>query len=371
MKKHEATLFLAGDVMIGRGIDQALPYPIVDDSATPTSHAGAFSSIWGDALDELTRRNPDVRIANLETSITTSDDCWPNKRFRFRMHPANTPCLTEAGFDCCVLANNHVMDFGYKGLLETMESLRQHGLRFTGAGADLNAASAPTYLDLGGRGRVLVFALAHPSSYTPRKWAAGSGAEHPGVNLLGDYTPEHLHRIKAQIEQTRRPDDIVVLSIHWGVNWGYEIGFRQRYFAHKLIDTAGVDVVHGHSSHHPMSVEIYRGRPILYGCGDLINDYQHTGENAPYRPDLAPMYFLRVDISTGRLNGITLVPMQIHALSLRHASRTDAQWLKDTLNRGGFTVSLASKIARSRRLKRTRFRHRWQLAADDTLTISL
>jgi poly-gamma-glutamate synthesis protein (capsule biosynthesis protein) len=144
------TLFLAGDVMTGRGIDQALPHP-----SQPRIHEGfmtsalgylelaerasgriprpvGFSYVWGDALDELARRSPDLRIVNLETSITTSDEPWP-KGINYRMHPSNAPCLRAAGLDLCVLANNHVLDWGVAGLLETLETLKGAGIACAGA----------------------------------------------------------------------------------------------------------------------------------------------------------------------------------------------------------------------------------------------
>jgi len=76
----------------------------------------------------------------------------------------------------------------------------------------------------------------------------------------------------------------VVASIHWGDNWGYEI-------AHNLIDHAGVDIIHGHSSHHAKGIEVWHGKPVIYGCGDFINDYEGIGGNEKYRSDLSLMYF--------------------------------------------------------------------------------
>ena len=72
----------------------------------------------------------------------------------------------------------------------------------------------------------------------------------------------------------QRPDDLIIVSVHWGSNWGYDVPEEQRRFAHALIDKAGVSVVHGHSSHHPKAIEVYRDRLILYGCGDFLNDYE-------------------------------------------------------------------------------------------------
>ena len=75
-------------------------------------------------------------------------------------------------------------------------------------------------------------------------------------------------------------------SIHWGDNWGYDIPREQTTFAHKLIDEAGVDVIHGHSSHHPKGIEVYKDKPIIYGCGDFIDDYEGISGYENFRDDL-------------------------------------------------------------------------------------
>jgi len=86
-----------------------------------------FSYLWGDAAQELERLAPVARIVNLETSITTSQDYDPKGR-NYRMHPANTPCLTAFKIDCCELANNHVLDWGPAGLTETRAVLHSAGM---------------------------------------------------------------------------------------------------------------------------------------------------------------------------------------------------------------------------------------------------
>jgi poly-gamma-glutamate synthesis protein (capsule biosynthesis protein) len=386
MNMLETTLFLAGDVMTGRGIDQVLPRPgdpalhqynrlnaldyvrRAEAASGPVRAPIDYAEIWGDALPEWEKRDPDVRIVNLETAVTASDDYWPQKPIHYRMSPGNVPCLTAAGFDCCVLANNHVLDWGTAGLAETLQTLRQAGLRTAGAGPDKRAAAEPAVLDLKGKGRVLVFAWAHPSSFTPLSWAAG--AARPGVNLLDGYTARAIAGIKEQVAAVRREGDIVVASIHWGRNWGHGVEFRRRWFAHRLIDTAGIHVVHGHSSHHPIAVEVYRNQPILYGCGDLMNDYEGSIDYAKCRPDLANMYFVRLQIPSGRLLDMTVVPMQIRRFRLQRAGRADARWLCDTLNRGGIPASAAAKLKRWARLRRTRFNCRWELEEDGAIRVA-
>ena len=247
------------------------------------------------------------------------------------MHPDNIPCLTAGSVDCCVLANNHVLDWGYQGLAETLASLSGAGLAIAGAGTDIEAARTPAALPLPGNGRVLVLACGLQSSGIPAAWAA-TGTR-PGVYLLPDLTHATVNDIASIIATRRRPGDRVVVSLHWGGNWGYEIPPEHRQFAHALIDEAAVDVVHGHSSHHPVGIEVYRGKPVVYGCGDLIDDYEGISGHARYRHDLALLYLLTLHRETGELRQLEMVPMQRSRFRLVHASHDDRAWLQQVLDR--------------------------------------
>ena len=348
-KPDSVTLFVAGDVMTGRGIDQVLPHPsnphivesfsrsaldyvdLAEQANGPIPWPVDFAYIWGDALAALDAAATDVRIINLETAITRTGKPWPHKGIQYRMHPDNIPCLTAAGIDCCVLANNHVMDWGYAGLEETLTSLAQAGLTTAGAGADQAASRAPATLELPGRGRVLVYACGLESSGIPGAWAATAAM--PGVNLLPDFSNHTVNEITKAVTSLRQPGDVVVASLHWGENWGYPIPKAHRRFAHALIDTAGVDLVHGHSSHHPLGIEVYQGRPILYGCGDLINDYEGISGHAEYRTELSLLYLVTLDLKRGELLRLEMIPMRRQYFRLNHASRKESDWLQATLDR--------------------------------------
>jgi poly-gamma-glutamate synthesis protein (capsule biosynthesis protein) len=291
-----------------------------------------FSYVWGDALGELVHRRPDARIINLETAVTRSAAYLP-KGINYRMSPANIPCITAAGVDCCVLANNHVLDWGAEGLVETLDTLSAAGIATAGAGCEAGAAAAPAILPLAGGQRIVVFAFGAETSGIPRGWAAT--ADTPGVNLLADVSTRSARRIAAGVAAVKRAGDIVVVSIHWGGNWGYGISRRERAFAHTLIDEGGVDIVHGHSSHHPKAIEVYRDRPILYGCGDFLDDYEGIPGYEAFRDDLVLMYLPALRAPEGTLARFTMVPFQIRNFRLNRASRADATWLCDVLNREG------------------------------------
>jgi poly-gamma-glutamate capsule biosynthesis protein CapA/YwtB (metallophosphatase superfamily) len=338
-------LFLCGDVMTGRGIDQLLPKPsrphlyegyvtdardyvrLAERVSGPIARPVSPADIWGEALAEIDRFDPRLRIVNLETAVTTCEDAWPGKGINYRMHPANVGCLTAAGVDGCVLANNHVLDWGRDGLAETLHVLQAAGLATAGAGADEAQAGAPAIFEVPG-GRVLLFAAATASSGVPRDWRAGTGCS--GVCLLDDLDLRSAARLAARIDAVRCPGDTVLVSLHWGGNWGYPIGRDERAFAHALVD-AGVDLVHGHSSHHARAFEIHRDRLILYGCGDFINDYEGIGGHDAYRGDIAVAYL--VTLVDGRLAELALTPFRSRRLSLQRAAAPDARWLLETLNR--------------------------------------
>ncbi len=363
------TLFLAGDVMTGRGIDQILPHPndpriyedylksardyvaLSEQRFGPLSLPVDYAYPWGDALAELDRQAPDFRIVNLETAVTARGEPWPGKGIHYRMHPANLPCLAAAKLDCCVLANNHVLDWGQEGFADTLGALGKAGLKTAGAGKDAAAASRPALLERNGR-RVLVFAWGMDSSGVPQAWAAG--ANRAGVNFLEDLSAASVEKVAESVRAAKRPGDLVVASLHWGGNWGYAVSKEQRSFARALVDEAGIDVLHGHSSHHPRPIEVYRGRLILYGCGDLINDYEGISGYEMYRGELGLLYFATLD-RTGRLLKLAMRPVTRRRMRLNLSSAEDAAWLAKKMDeecsRFGSRVGLAPDLT---------FRLRWQ-----------
>jgi poly-gamma-glutamate capsule biosynthesis protein CapA/YwtB (metallophosphatase superfamily) len=339
-------LFLCGDVMVGRGIDQILPHPsdprlhepvvrsaieyvrLAEAASGPIPRAVPPDYVWGEALRELARVRPAVRIINLETSVTKSAAYLP-KGINYRMHPANVGVLRAAEIDCCVLANNHMLDFGRDGLIETLDTLHGAGVKTAGAGRKLAEAQAPAIVELEGGGRVLVFAFGHASSGIPRGWSAT--AERPGIAFLSDFSERTLAQLAQRVEGHRRPGDLLIASVHWGGNWGYDIGDAERGFAHRLIEI-GFDIIHGHSSHHPKAIEIYRDRLILYGCGDFLNDYEGISGYEEFRGDLSLMYLPRLSAARGKLIELRLLPFRIARYRLQHASAADAAWLQQRLD---------------------------------------
>lgn len=346
--------------MTGRGIDQALPFSVepvlyeryVKDARryvelAERAHGNipepmSYEYIWGDAAGIWKQLQPAWRLINLETSITTHGEPWPGKGINYRMHPGNVQLLKAAGIDYCALANNHVMDWEYPGLRETIQTLEAAGIAHSGAGRNLAKAARPAILEKPGQPRLLVFSCGMPSSGVPAAWEAG--AEERGVFRIPGTDSKPLEQLKSTIDQYQQPGDRVVVSIHWGSNWGYEIPASRRSFAHRLIDEAGVDLIYGHSSHHPIGMEVYQERLILYGCGDFINDYEGIEGHEFFRPELSLMYFPVLDPETGRLQSLTMVPMEIRRFQLHRATEEQSRWLADRLT--DKSASLGTSVVR-------------------------
>ena len=339
-------MFLCGDVMVGRGVDQILMCPsapelhesyvqdardyvtLAEQASGPIPRAVDPAYVWGDALDELEAVAPDARIVNLEVSVTRSAEPWPDKGIHYRMHPGNVACLTAARLDVCALANNHVLDYGYPGLEDTLATLTAAGLKTAGAGRNLTDTQCPAIIEDPGGQRLIVFSFGTATSGIPPAWSASE--ERPGVDRLEDLSNATAGAVVERVHRVKRLGDTVIASIHWGGNWGYEVPRAHVRFAHRLID-GGVDVVHGHSSHHPRPIEVYRGKLVLYGCGDFIDDYEGIPGHEDFRDDLVLMYFPVVDSPAGHLIQLRMVPMRIRKMRLSRASAAETEWLRDRL----------------------------------------
>lgn len=340
------TLLLCGDVMLGRGVDQVLAHPgdptlredfihdarqyveLAEQTSGPIPRPVADDWPWGEALEEITRSRPAVLVVNLETAVTRGADFAVGKAIHYRMTPENLSCLQAVEPDVVVLANNHVLDFGRSGLVDSLHALSEAGLTTAGAGCDLDSATAPALVTGAGHRPVAVLGYGDPSSGIRVHWAARD--DRPGVALLPDLSDRTAATVAARVEAVKEAGWIVVVSVHWGSNWGYGVPADQVRFAHRVVE-AGADVVHGHSSHHPRPVEVYAGRAILYGCGDFIDDYEGIRGHEEYRNDLRLLYRLTLDRS-GALLAAELVPFRSRRLRLERPPADDVRWLSALLD---------------------------------------
>lgn len=352
------TLFVCGDVMLARGIDQILSRPcdprlyepamddardyitIAEEASGPIPREVPPAYPWGEVLDVLDAARADLRLINLETAITRRGEHDPEKQIHYRVSPENAACLAAARVDVCTLANNHVLDWGTAGLFDTLDTLDRLGIARAGAGRDAAEAIRPALIDLGDRGRVAVFSVGCADAGVPPWWAAAE--TRPGVHAVTELDDDAMRKLRHAIEPWRDARTFIVLSIHWGPNWGFAISREHRRFAHRMIDDAGVDLLHGHSSHHVKGIEVHHGRLILYGCGDLLTDYEGIRGQLAYRGDLGLLYLATLD-DEGALATLEMVPTRMHRFRVTQAGPKEARWLATTLARSG--ESLGTSIA--------------------------
>lgn len=295
-------LTLIGDVMLGRGVNNALK----------TMHP---NEVWGDVLPHLMQA--DLRIVNLECALTTHNRPWSRnwKMFHFHADPNAVRVLQSARIDACSLANNHILDFEERGLLDTLHTLKVAGIRHAGAGVDAREAAAPVLFDVHGASPRRVALLA----YTDNEPDFAADARHPGTNYLEiSLQEETLTRVADGIARARAQGaDLMVFSNHWGANFVERPSPFFRSFARRVIELRA-DIYYGHSAHICQGIEIYRGKPILYDTGDFIDDY---AVDPMLRNDRSCLF--KVMFEGGQLQRIELIPVTLEVAHVALARSED------------------------------------------------
>lgn len=268
----------------------------------------------------------DVRFTNLETGVVPADMVIePRAESVVRTGPEVLEALKDMGFNMLAMSNNHAWDFGANGLLAAITEVSRYGFAHAGTGADADAAAAPGYLDTAA-GRVALVGMASGASQleSPSTWA---GVGRPGVNYLdvrgdGTLNPEQKARILGAVREAARRAPFVIAYQHSHI-WGDATGIEappsrqtkvKRFdtpawmvaWAHELIDAgASLYVAHGNPALH--GVEIYKGRPILYGLGNYIfNSEQPLDRFGPLAYYSAVAY---CDFTDGVLTAVRFRPL--------------------------------------------------------------
>lgn len=296
------TLIFAGDVMLGRGVDEALR---LRRPAHP----------WGDLLPVL--ESADLLLANLECVLTDRTERWTDGRYKpfyFRADPRAVDALVTGRVGFVSIANNHIGDFGWEGLRDTLTVLDRAGIAHAGAGMDRADAHEPARLVRQGA-RVSVLA----SADYPAEWRATPTS--PGMNYI-PVSLDHANFVEVarQIAAARERADFVIFSIHWGPNMRAWPSQEFRAFAHAVID-AGADLFWGHSAHVVQGVEFHHGRPIFYDTGDLVDDYV---VDPHLRNDLSALFLVRVRPPV--VESIEIVPVRIADMQVNLARGTEREW---------------------------------------------
>lgn len=288
---------LLGDVMLGRLVNERL------------RRAGADYP-WGDTAAVL--RTADLTIANLECVLAAGGEPEAGKVFHFRSDPKNVASLRTAGIGMVSLANNHVLDYGTGAFREMLPALDSAGVLHAGAGLDHDGARLPAVRRVSGTAVGLI-------AFTDNQpdWEADHG---PGVFYVPAVSSDRrVAELLELVQRTKARVELLIVSAHWGPNWGSGAPPEHRELARALIE-AGADVVYGHSPHIFRGVELFRNRPIIYSAGDFVDDY---AVDPLERNDQSFIFMLSTDKGTPRT--LRLHPTLITDFQVRLAGRSSRQ----------------------------------------------
>jgi poly-gamma-glutamate synthesis protein (capsule biosynthesis protein) len=263
------TIALGGDVMLGRGVAEALADRPAADVWSPELRA-----VFGEA---------DIAVVNLECCISEGGEPWDpgRKPFHFRAPPGAVDALTAIGVRAVWLANNHALDFGAQALVDTLDHLARAGIAVVGAGQNLAEARAGRIVEAGGARIGLVAFADHPADFA-------ATSDTPGI-AWADIAGGAPDWLTAQVRRLSRTCDVVIGGPHWGPNMRTSPPHRHRTVAGDLV-AAGMSALAGHSAHVVHGIERLDGAPICYDLGDLIDDY---AVDPVLRNDLGMLALLR------------------------------------------------------------------------------
>lgn len=203
----------------------------------------------------------DLTVLNLETPVTTKGTPVENKQFVFKSSPEALSALRDAGVEAVNLANNHILDQGVDGLLDTLRHLQEHGIEYVGAGKNAQEAYSARYFELNG----MTVALLGFSQVLPEtSWYALD--DRPGVAGAYDHV---LPQVEKAIRAARERADLVVVITHWGEERKFQPNDNQSKLARAIID-AGADLCIGGHPHVLQGLERYNGKWIAYSTGNFI-----------------------------------------------------------------------------------------------------
>lgn len=292
-------ILFGGDVMLGRMVRDAIAQY---GAAYPLAPVAALM------------RRADLTVVNLECAITASSRRWTGtpKAFYFGAPLQAADTLVSAGVDMVSLANNHILDYGAQGMRDTLEQLDRHGIHYTGAGENRREALQPAIVRRDGLTAGMVAFCDHQDDFAAQD-------DRPGIaHITFDDERAAISTLEAALAPLLQAGiDWPVLSLHWGPNMVTRPSGVFRRAAHAAIDM-GWKILFGHSAHVFQGIEIYRGCPVIYAAGDLVDDYY---VDPGFRND--QQLLLELTLEPRGLRRIGLHPILIRGCQARLATGKD------------------------------------------------
>lgn len=278
-------LLFGGDVMLGRLVKEAIAKEGLDYPLSEIRHHF---------------QHADISIVNLECAITSSDQRWHgmHKVFYFGAPPDAAKILKDSGINVVSLANNHILDFDYQGLHDTLRLLDEQNIYHAGAGKNSIEAKTPTTFHHNETTFAMMAYCDHQEDFT-------ANTNTPGLNYLDtSNASQAIEQLQKDFNEHMPPETVIpILSLHWGPNMVLEPSQTFIDIAHGAIDL-GYKIFFGHSAHVFQGIEIYKSCPIIYAAGDLVDDYAID----PYYKNDHGLLF-ELEIHDKRTTQISLYPI--------------------------------------------------------------
>lgn len=351
MNSEKITILAMGDMLLGRTRMNTFAKEMIN----------RYSSGAKKLINEM--KDADIIFANLEAPIGT---------IGYRVEKPGiirAPCiaaqdLKSLGIDVVSLANNHMLDYGYDCMFQTISLLNKHGIRYTGAGKNIQEAMKEASFDINGiKIAFLSFSCTLPlesgaSDDRPgivpihvrtayqisnperegRTYYTAAVLEEPGKLPIVRTNPveEDLERIEKHIRKIKKLNDFVIIGIHWGLPYQEELCEYEISLGHSMIDS-GADVIIGHHPHRIHAIEIYKGKPIFYSVGNFI---LYTKPNELLKEDAI---MVKIIIEKNNISAVEAIPIKIDDLGYPFlASGRDKKVIMDLVNR--LSLNLPVKI---------------------------
>ncbi|UCZ51548.1 CapA family protein [Bacillus shivajii] len=270
-------------------------------------------------------QSADIAIANLETTVTNIDHTYkdPNQLYNFQSKPEHIEGIVNAGIDLVSLANNHAMDYGEAGLLDTMKNLDDYGIDYIGAGTTIEEAFRSQTYEIHGQTINIMAA----TRFVPAvSWYTFD--ENTKAGVAGAYDLDFLIK---KVKEEKEGADYLILFIHWGIERTDMPAEYQKYYVKKLAE-AGIDAIIGHHPHWLQGFEYYDGVPVAYSLGNFLFPDYVTGNTAETG-------VLTLSIHKGELT-MQFKPYYIYKDQIIELSRDEQQEVLNKLERLSFDVKI-------------------------------
>ncbi len=295
--QKSVSLCFTGDILLDRGVAKAIgqngaDYPYM-------------------SVKNLLKR-ADIAVGNLECPLTGKGiPSLKDKKYIFRAETGNSRSLKAAGFDLLNLANNHAMDYGSEGLVETMEALARQGILTAGAGTDAASAFKPTMFETNGFKICFLSFCAFPAE------GYFYFEDRPDITLLDE------QKFADSIRDAKAASDVLILSVHWGNEFSYYPGEKNMQLARTAID-CGADAVIGHHPHVLQGVEKYKAKFVFYSLGNFVFDKQ-----VPEGTD--ETVILEMKVTKHGISNVSVTPVTITDCRPQIATGANAAHILDRL----------------------------------------